>query len=1430
MPAVKRAATRALQRLAVGLGAVVALLVLATAATVFTAPGREAAARFALGFAGTPVAVEAIAWPRLGALALTGVRLDDPQGQWLTVDRVEVDWRPAALFDWTLAVDRLDIGTVKVSRAPDYPPSPADGSGSLPLPIAVDVAAAKVGRLSLAEAVAGRAADLTATGDLRIPLTADRDIVANLSADITGGAAASVDLALAFRPEAMTLAAKLEATAAPDGIVQKLAGLPADQPLSLTYAGEGPLADWTGTLSASLGDAPLARGTTRIGRSADGYRLETGLYATIAALLPQTIAPLVGDAAQLALVARRSDAGDVTVDSASATVAAGHVAVSGTLAAGGALALTVDGSIAGADVFRGLVGDGVGWRAGTLSGSLGGSLERPSATLALGLDQPTMATLAAERADLTAAADPVEAGFLGLGDAGHRITATVRLGPATIDGRPLPAGEVPVLAAELTLAADGAVNLKTARLDAFGGTAAFSGNADEAAVAMSADIAIPDLGPLGGFLGQSLAGSAKLAATIEGSPAESRFSTRFDAAATGLSTGVPLVDAAAGATPRLSGAVAFADDRLTVDGLKLAGGAVSGEASGTVAKGAAGLDVTVRVTDVAAFAPTVSGPVEITAHVAGDPQAPVAEFRLSSPAIVAAGQTLQPFGATGSVDLSLPGTRRADLELTGASAGRPIAGRIRVEDGDSGRRLAVEGLRFVGLSASGTLAQAGATAPTGRLTIEATDVAAVAALAGVTASGGFTAAIDMPAATPGAARLDLTSRRIVAAGATVSGLSLSASVTDALGTPRIDAQAAASSVAAEGAMAEALRVRASGPLSQLAVTVDGRLNGLATSLAGNVAQTSGGIAVRLDRASVGAGPQSVRLTRPGSVRLAGAEVTLDLALATGAGGTATVSGRAGGRALALEVRLDQLPLSLARLAAPDLDIAGTVSGRASVTGTPAAPRGSYDLAFRGVRDRAAPERMPAIEATVRGALADRRATLTAAVTAGPQVRLDLSGSLPVGAGNVDLGVRGSVGLDMIQDAALPPTTDLTGRAVIDARVRGTLAAPLASGTVRFEGVTYNDVANDIRLEGVSGAVRLDGRVARLDAVAANLATGGRLSVGGTVTLDPAAGFPGDISISAKRAIVDQEGLAHGIVDADLTLTGPLARAPAIRGTVSLDRVEITIPDRLPASSSTIEVSHRNVPDRLRAHFPDPSDPDNQPRVPFVAQLDIEVRAANQIIVRGQGINAEFSGEFRLSGTTDTPLVTGGLTMRRGTFDVIGQRLDFSRGRIRFYDDLDPELDLQADTTVGSVTASVLVTGKGSDPRISFVSSPEMPQDEVLSYILFRKATTSLSAGEAVALAQAIDRLAGTRAFGMLDDLRSRLGIDRLGLTGGKNSDPALELGGYATDNVYVGVRQGTSGSSTQMTVTVDVTDSINVGAEVGADGDSRVGLGVEWDY
>ena len=82
-------------------------------------------------------------------------------------------------------------------------------------------------------------------------------------------------------------------------------------------------------------------------------------------------------------------------------------------------------------------------------------------------------------------------------------------------------------------------------------------------------------------------------------------------------------------------------------------------------------------------------------------------------------------------------------------------------------------------------------------------------------------------------------------------------------------------------------------------------------------------------------------------------------------------------------------------------------------------------------------------------------------------------------------------------------------------------------------------------------------------------------------------------------------------------------------------------------------------------------------------------------------------------------------MRRGTISLAGTTLTFTRGKVGFdgtgvTGKIDPTLDFAADSTAGSVTATLGITGYASKPIITLTSVPELPQDEVLAHLLFKR--------------------------------------------------------------------------------------------------------------
>ncbi len=144
-------------------------------------------------------------------------------------------------------------------------------------------------------------------------------------------------------------------------------------------------------------------------------------------------------------------------------------------------------------------------------------------------------------------------------------------------------------------------------------------------------------------------------------------------------------------------------------------------------------------------------------------------------------------------------------------------------------------------------------------------------------------------------------------------------------------------------------------------------------------------------------------------------------------------------------------------------------------------------------------------------------------------------------------------------------------------------------------------------------------------------------------------------------------------------------------------------------------------------------------------------------------------------------------------------------------------------------------GQATNPTIEISSVPELPEDELMSRILFGKETAQLSTAEAVQLAAAIAELSAENggSAGVLDFARGVLGVDvlRVETIGtGDARQPALSAGKYVTDEVFVGVKQGVEAESGSVGVEIEVTPNISIESDVGQTGESNVGIKFKWDY
>ncbi|KRA50445.1 translocation/assembly module TamB domain-containing protein [Devosia sp. Root635] len=471
--------------------------------------------------------------------------------------------------------------------------------------------------------------------------------------------------------------------------------------------------------------------------------------------------------------------------------------------------------------------------------------------------------------------------------------------------------------------------------------------------------------------------------------------------------------------------------------------------------------------------------------------------------------------------------------------------------------------------------------------------------------------------------------------------------------------------------------------------------------------------------------------------------------------------------------------------------------------------------------------------TANGTYRDGVVTL-AALTANGSGGLTLrgSGTVPLEGRGLDIAVTGSAPLVLGNRFVADRGGQLSGVVTLDAQVRGSLASPQFDGRVSTSNAGYIDPELNLRLQGIAGSASLNGTNLVIDSLSANLATGGSVSASGSVGLN--GGFPANVRVALNSARYADGNLFVATVSGSLALTGNLTGTPLLAGDVFVEEANITIPENFGGGAQLIDVDHVRTPPAVeqtlqRAKIDDRSGAPIPQTRPAGLLLDVNVSAPNQIFIRGRGLDAEVGGSVRLTGPINNIQPVGGFALNRGRLAILGQRVTFESGTVTLVGDLDPFLNLVARTEGEGITVFVTVSGRASDIDVSFSSSPMLPQDEVLSRLIFNRSMGELSPLQLAKLAGAAAELVGGGGNGLVDSLRGAAGLADLDIVSDDSGNVAVQAGTYIQDNVYLGVQAGANGQS-KVTINLDVTSDLKVTGAAGQDGNSSLGVFYERDY
>lgn len=604
--------------------------------------------------------------------------------------------------------------------------------------------------------------------------------------------------------------------------------------------------------------------------------------------------------------------------------------------------------------------------------------------------------------------------------------------------------------------------------------------------------------------------------------------------------------------------------------------------------------------------------------------------------------------------------------------------------------------------------------------------------------------------------------------------------------------------------------------------------GLAVTAAGRIASTGSDLAGDLTFADLGVLGAGYGGALQGKARLTGSltegRATIE-AVGTGlrVGQTQADTLLRGRSVLSLVLALKDgaVAVETARLDNPQL--------QASATGVLQGDVQTVDLTARlGNLALLLPEFPGALTVTGR-AVQDAGGTVLDLRAKGPgQIDASVTGKVAAGFGSSDLAIRGT-GQAALVNAFIAPRA-IAGGLRFDLRLVGPMQVSALSGTVALEGGRLADPALGFALTGIAARAALAGGRADVD-VTADVSSGGSVAVRGTVGL--ASPFAGDLAVDIARATLRDPDLYETTANGALTVQGPLAGGAMIAGRIALTETELRVPSTgfgragdLPGLRHVAEPADVRAT-RARAGLIDTAGAGARGGAGF--GLDVVLSAPNRVFVRGRGLDAELGGELRLGGTTAAVAPVGSFGLIRGRLDILGKRLDLTEAVLQMEGKLIPSLHIVAATVNDGITVAVAIDGPATDPVVSFTSTPDLPEEEVLAQLLFGQTLQGLSAFQALQLASAVATLAGKGGDGIVARARKGIGLDNLDVKTANDGSASVTAGKYLTKNIYSEFTVDQGGQS-QINLNFDVSDQVRLRGRASTDGTAGLGIVVEKDY
>lgn len=583
----------------------------------------------------------------------------------------------------------------------------------------------------------------------------------------------------------------------------------------------------------------------------------------------------------------------------------------------------------------------------------------------------------------------------------------------------------------------------------------------------------------------------------------------------------------------------------------------------------------------------------------------------------------------------------------------------------------------------------------------------------------------------------------------------------------------------------AATLRAEGPLTAIATTFDlrGRLQQAPLAFGGtatlNLNQQTASIE---GRGTLSDAPIFTRSPILVDWSAGGTSASVNVALDNG---VVQATWEERGRALTGTAQIDDAPLGpLASIWGERAT--GRIDGRMSLASNGRGLSGAADVRLNDAR--VSGRQRGTLDMHIVGALTPTRLTSTVDATSESGLVAHFEADAPVETSAAPLRIalarerRGSASwtvhgpAEALWAAARLPDQSLEG--ALDGNGTLEFGAGYLSGDGHLEIVDgrFEDKLTGVRLVDLDARVALDQRGVTIENFTASGPNGGRLTATGGSVNDR----QGSITVDVDNMRVADRPDARAVASGELTLAWQ-GLSSSLTGALNIAEANIDIASNPQAGIPSIDVIEINRP----GEEDEPLE-EEAPHRNGATTLNVNVTAPGRVFTRGRGVDAEWSLDMRLGGTSARPLVFGTARAVRGTLALSGQPFEIENALIEFDGDpLDARVNLTAVRDTADLTARIRLIGTARDPEVTFSSDPALPEDEILPQVLFGRGVEDLSALEAAQLAASLAALSGRASLDLVDAARAAAGLDRFNVRQDESGGFLVAGGVYLTRDVYV---------------------------------------------